>query len=66
MSLIVDQEAPSLILAWSNTFVEFDREIFSTAILFLPLIQEELCHLQAKICAHPLVKLDQEKCDSLH
>ena len=63
MSLIVDPEDPSLILAWSNTFVEFDREIFSTVVLLLWLIQEELCHLQAKVCAHPLGKLDQETCD---
>ena len=63
MSLIGDPEAPSLILAWSHTFVEFDHEIFAAVIILLPLILEELCHLQAKVCAHPLVKLDQEKCD---
>ena len=47
-SLIVDPEAMSLILAWSNIFVEFDHEIFSTDILLLLLIQEGLCQLQAK------------------
>ena len=49
MSLIVDPEAMSLILAWSHTFVEFDDEIFST-IIFRPLTQEGLCQLQAKVC----------------
>ena len=47
-SLIVDPEVMSLILAWSNTFAEFDHEIFSTVILLLLLIQEGLCQLQAK------------------
>ena len=51
MSLIVDPEAMSLILAWSHTFVEFDDKIFSTIILLLPLTQEGLCQLQVKICA---------------
>ena len=41
MSLIVDPEAPSLMRAWSHTFVEFDSEIFSILILLLPLIQVE-------------------------
>ena len=31
-----DPEAMSLILAWSLTFVEFDREIFATGILLSP------------------------------
>ena len=66
VSLIVDPEAISLILAWSHTFVEFDPEIVSTVILHLPLIQEGLCQLQAKVCARrtskPL-KLDQERWD---
>ena len=51
MSLIVDPEATSLILAWSHTFDEFDHEIFSSVILLHPLIQEGLCQLQAKLCA---------------
>ena len=51
MSLIVDPEAMSLILAWSHTFVEFDDAIFSITILLLPLTQEGLCQLQAKVCA---------------
>ena len=45
MSLIVDPEAMSLILAWSHTFIEFDAEIFSTIILLLPLTQEGLSAL---------------------
>ena len=51
MSLIVDPEAMALILAWFHTFVEIDDEIFTTIILLLPLTQEELCQLQAKVCA---------------
>ena len=51
VSLIVDPEAMSLILACSHTFVEFDDEIFSTIILLLPLNHEGLCQLQAKVCA---------------
>ena len=47
VSLIVDPEAMSLILAWSHTLVEFDHDIFSTFILLLLLIQEGLCQLQA-------------------
>ena len=45
--LIVDPESMSLILAWSHTFVEFVYVIVHTGILLL-LIQEGLCHLQAK------------------
>ena len=41
VSLIVDPDAPSLILTWSHTFVEFDNNIFSIVILLLPLIKEE-------------------------
>ena len=67
MSLIVDPDAMSLILAWSHTFVEFDDEIFSINHL-LPITQEGWCQLQAKVYVHevlanPLVKLDQDKCD---
>ena len=51
VSLIVDPEAMSLILAWSHTFVEFDDEMFSTIILLLPITQEGLCQLQAIVCA---------------
>ena len=47
VSLIVDPEAMSLILAWSHTLVEFDHDIFSTFIFLLLLIQEGLCQLQA-------------------
>ena len=49
--LFVDPEAMSLFLAWSYTFVEFDHEILPTTILLLPLTQEGLCQLQAKVCA---------------
>ena len=34
-----------------HSFVEIDREIFSTAILFLPLIQEGQLPVLAKECA---------------
>ena len=51
MSLIVDPEAMTLILAWSHTFVEIDDEIFTTTILLLALTQEGLSQLQAKVCA---------------
>ena len=51
VSLIVDPEAMSLILAWSHTFIEFDGEIFSTINLLLPPTQEGLCQLLAKVCA---------------
>ena len=61
VSLIVDPEASSLILAWSHPFIEFYHEILSTVSLLLQLIQEELCHLQTQVWARPLVKLDQEK-----
>ena len=37
-----DPGVTSSILARSHTFVEFDREIISTVILILPLIQEGL------------------------
>ena len=46
MSLIVDPEA-----MFDPGLVEFDDEIFSTIILLLPLTQEGLCQLQAKVCA---------------
>ena len=35
VSLIADPEAMSLIMAWSHTFVEFDDEIFFSAIILL-------------------------------
>ena len=34
-----------------HSFVEIDREIFSTVILSLPLIQEGSCQFLAKECA---------------
>ena len=44
VSLIVDPEAMSLILAWSHTFVEIDDEIFSTIILLLvPVTSKGMC-----------------------
>ena len=42
MSLAADPGVASLFLARSETFVEIDGEIISTAILLLPLIQEGL------------------------
>ena len=51
VSLILDPEATSLIMAWSHTFVKFDHEILSTVILLHPLIQDGLCQLQSKVCA---------------
>ena len=50
-SPIADPGVMSLIPAWPHTFVEIDREIFSKAILLLPLIQKGCCQLQAKVCA---------------
>ena len=41
-SLIADLGLVSSISAQPSTFVEIDHEIFSTAILLLPLIQEGL------------------------
>ena len=48
VSLIVDPEPIRSILTWPYTSVEFDDDIFSTIIL--PLTQEGLCQLQAKVC----------------
>ena len=44
---------PSLILAQSHTFVEFDHEIISTTILFpsTESFKTGCCLLQAKVCA---------------
>ena len=49
----IDPGVASLILAWSNTFVEIDYEIISTVIL-LPSdesFKKDCCQLQAKVCA---------------
>ena len=51
--LTAETEVASLILAWSHTFVEIDREIISTVIL-LPSaksFKKGCCQLQAKVCA---------------
>ena len=47
-SPIADPGVVSLILARSHTFVEIDREIFSTTILLLLLIQEGLVSVTSK------------------
>ena len=73
-SLTADPGVVSLILAWSNSFVGIEHEIFSTSILLLSLIQEGLFQLQVKVCAssykrkyvhkvlvNHLVELAQEK-----
>ena len=39
-----------------------DHEIFSTVILLLLLIQEELVSVTSKVLVNRLVKLAQEKC----
>ena len=44
-----DPGVASLIPARSHTFVKIDHEIISMVILLLPLIQEGLCQLQAKV-----------------
>ena len=44
----------SLTLPWSHTFVEFDHEILSSIIFLLPLTQEGLWQLQAKVCARSI------------
>ena len=52
-SLTADPGVASLIPAQSHTFVEFDHEIISTAIL-LPSAEsfkKGCCQLQAKVCA---------------
>ena len=68
MSLIVDPEAMSLMLAWSYAFIEFDHEILSTVIFLLLLIQEGLVSVTNKGYVHEVlgnvsVKLDQKRCD---
>ena len=52
VSLTADPGVASLIPALSHTFVEIDREIFSTVIL-LPSAEsfKKGCQLQAKVCA---------------
>ena len=42
LQLVADPGVVSLIPARSRTFAEIDREMFSTVILPLPLIQERL------------------------
>ena len=61
MSLAVDPGIASSILARSHTFMEIDREIISKVILLLPLIKEDCCHFQAKVCVNRLVKIAQKK-----
>ena len=57
----------SLIPVPSHTFVECDREIISTVILLLPLIQEGLLSFTSEKYVHEilvnrLIRLAQEKC----
>ena len=49
VSLIADPGVVILISAQPHTFVETDREIFSTVILLLPLIQEGLLSVTSEI-----------------
>ena len=49
-SLTADPGVMSLIPALSHTFVEIDHEIFSMAILLLPLIQEGLSVTSESMC----------------
>ena len=52
-SLTADPGVPSLVPAWSHTFVEIDHEIISTVNL-LPsteCFKKGFCQLQAKVCA---------------
>ena len=47
---------------WQHAFVEFGHEIISTAILFLPLIQEgQLSVTGERMCTLPR-RLAQEQC----
>ena len=52
-SLTADPGVMSLILARSHTFVDIDREIFSTVILLISAesFKKGCCQLQAKVCA---------------
>ena len=38
-----------------HSFADIDHEMFSTAILSLPLIQEGVCQFLVKECAHVLI-----------
>ena len=51
--LTADPGVASSIPVRSHTFVEIDREMISTVILLLPLINSRrvVCQLQAKVCA---------------
>ena len=51
VSLITDRWFMCLIPALSHNLMEIDLEIFSTAILFLPLIQERLLSVTRNECA---------------
>ena len=51
VSPTADPGVASSIWARSHTFTENDREIISTVILNLPLIQKELLSVKAKVCA---------------
>ena len=50
VSPIADPGFVSFLPTRPHTFVEIHREIFSTIILLLPLIQEGSCQLQGKVC----------------
>ena len=67
VSSTADPGGASLILTWSNTFVEIDHEMIPTVILLLLLIQEGLLSVSYKrkhvhkVLVNQLVKLAQEK-----
>ena len=46
-----DSGITSLIPAQPHTFMKIDREIISTVILLLPLIQEGLLSVTSEVCA---------------
>ena len=66
MCLTADPGVASSILAWSNTFVEIDHEIISTAILLASVdlrrivVSYKRKYVQEVLVNH-LVKLAQEK-----
>ena len=53
-SLTADPEVVSFISPWSHSFGEIGREIISTVILLLPLIQEGLLSVSRESTGKPL------------
>ena len=55
-SLISDTGVTNWIPAWSHTFVEIDREIISTVILFPSAgsFKKDCGQLKAKVCAQSI------------